>query len=262
MSRVALRILGCACVVPAVLLGQAGTALAAADQGPARPEPPAAAAHPLSLDLTASGGLGFARERPELPWRRVPDARASAAYLGTPGFVFELHALYQSYYRSYRTPGLLGSGLPETSPEYKETRIDLGGFIGWDPLHTWQDRRSARAGFVVIVGELDLDQFANPIAPIVGFEPGGGARAYVRLLGPLELRGGGVCQWVTNLSPHASTVRFARGRPVGTWRYDLKAVLGLFRGGDLEAGYTGESFAFEFESTQAHSFVIGGTLHV
>ena len=218
---------------------------------------------PPSLHLVARGGLAWARERPEVPWRQVSEGRAELTYLGTPGLVLGFRGLYQSYSRSYATPeplGPLGPLAAVPPAEYRETRVDVGAFVGWDPLRMWADQRARRAGFIMLVTALDFEQFDNALAPLVGFEPGGGARAFVRVAGPFTLRAGGVCQWVTNLSPHASSQRVVRGRPVGAVRYDAQAALSLWHRAEVELGYAGESF--EFESTQTHSLLLGVSLDV
>jgi hypothetical protein len=229
------------------------------DRGPAaetRPTPT-----PPSVHLAPVAWLGWAREQPDMPWRRVSGVSAELTDVHTPGLVLGVHGLYQSSFRTYTPVATFGS-VPALPAAEQETRIDAGVFVGWDPLHTWADQRTRRAGFVMLVTALDLDQFMSHLSPLVGFEPGAGARAFVRVLGPLSVRAGGTCQWVTNLSPRASTARLARGRPLGTLRYDAKAVLALTHFAELELGYAGESFAFEFESTQIHSLVLGAALDV
>jgi len=258
MPSAAPRISLIACLASGIALLSAAPAGASPDQGPA-PKSTSASAYP-SVHLGASAGVGWARERPEAPWRQVSDVRAEATSLGTPGLVLGLHGLYQSYSRSYATPMASASAAQATPARYEERRLDVGAFVGWDPLHSWADQRARRAGFVMLVTALDLEQYDNELAPLLGLEPGGGVRAFVRVVGPLTLRAGGACQWVMNLSPHASTARLTRGRPRGTLRYDAQAVMALTRFAAVDLGYAGESFAFEFESTQTHSLLLGVSL--
>jgi hypothetical protein len=233
---------------------------AAPDTGTAPDAPPSKAMPVARLD--AAGGVGWARDASDVQWRAITEARAELCYLGTPGMVLGLRGLYQASERSYATTGPVNLSAGGTRVVERERRVDVGAWLGWDPLHTWPDPSSHRAGFTLLVMAVDFDQQMNRLAPIVGLEPGAGLRSYVRVAGPLILRAGGTYQWVTNFSPPASSERVVRGGPLGTLRYDASLGVALWRMATLEARYDGESFAFLHDNTLTHAVLFGMTWDV
>jgi hypothetical protein len=237
------------------------TANAAPDAGTTQAAPAAPQAVPVAR-VDAAGGVGWARDASAAEWRALTEARAELGYFGTRGMVLGLRGLYQASERSYVTTGPVNLSAGGTRVVERERRVDVGAWLGWDPLHTWPDPRNHRAGFTLVVMALDLDQQMNRLAPIVGFEPGGGLKSYVHVAGPLVLRAGGTYQWVTNFSPPASSARVVRGMPLGTLRYDAALGVELFRVATLEARYAGESFTFLHDSTLTHAVLAGIVLDV
>jgi hypothetical protein len=134
--------------------------------------------------------------------------------------------------------------------------VAFGATVGWDPLRCWT-APNARAGFVLVVMALDVDQFMNRVAPIVGVEPGAGGRARVRIAGPVTLSAGGTYQWIVNFSSRASDARVLRAHPLGSLRYDAKLAIAFTRFATLDARYAGEALNFWHESTLAHSLLLG-----
>jgi hypothetical protein len=220
------------------------TGLAAPDTSEPAPRGEVAVPTVPTVRLDAAGGVGWATRSVDSTWRRMSEARAEVSYLKSEGASFALRGLYQDGERSY-TPTL--PAVPALGPlpvVDRERRLAVGLSVGWDPLRTFAVPSRRRAGFMLVVLALDVDQFMNRVAPLVGFEPGAGARAYVRLLGPLTLSAGGTYQWVTNFSTHAATVRLARGRPFGTVRYDARLGFAPSQRSVLDLRYAGEAFEF------------------
>jgi hypothetical protein len=212
-----------------------------------------------TVRLEAAGGVGWAQRSLDLQWRRMSEARAKISYVKAAGAVLELHGLYQDGERSYTptSPVLPAWGaLPIVE---RERRLDVGIAVGWDPLHSWAVPSRRRAGLMLVVMALDVDQFMNRVAPLVGFEPGGGVRAYARVAGPLALSAGGTYQWVTNFSGQVATNRVARGRPFGTLRYDVRLGFGVTPRTVLDLRYAGEAFEFEYERLLTHSLLFGAS---
>jgi hypothetical protein len=187
----------------------------------------------------------------------MSEVRGEVSYVKTEGATFGLHGLYQDGERSYTPTAPAVPALGSLPIVERERRLAIGGSVGWDPLHTWAAPSRHRAGFVLLVMKLDVDQLMNRVAPLVGVEPGAGFRSYVRLTGPVTLSGGGSYQWVTNFSARAATERVARGIPYGTLRYDARLGLALGRQTVLDLRYAGERFEFAHESTVVHSLLFG-----
>ena len=242
--------LGLACVLGPRVAG------AAPDEGKTATPDSAGLAAPPSVRLEAAGGVGWVRGASDAQWQPLNEARAEASYLGSPGLVLGVHGLYQAGERSFVLTAPLAGGTGDTRLLESERRVAFGATVGWDPLRCWTapDRR---AGFVLVVMALDVDQFMNRVAPIVGFEPGAGARGRVRIAGPVTLSAGGTYQWITNFSGRVSDERVIRARPLGTLRYDAKLAVAFTRFATLDARYAGESINFWHESTLAHSFLFG-----
>ena len=249
-TRVIPALLGLGCVLGA------GVAFAAPDAGKTAAADSAKPAVPPLLRLEAAGGVGWVRGASDLSWQALNEARAEVSYLGSPGLVLGVHGLYQSGERSFVLTAPLAGGSGETRLFESERRVAFGTTVGWDPLRCWV-APDQRAGFVLVVMALDVDQFMNRVAPIVGFEPGAGARARVRVAGPVTLSAGGTYQWITNFSSRASDLRVIRARPLGTLRYDAKLAVAFTRFATVDARYVGESINFVYESTLAHSLLLG-----
>jgi hypothetical protein len=189
----------------------------------------------------------------------MTEARAEVSYVKLEGAVLTLRGLYQDGERSYTPTSPVLPALGALPIVERERRLDVGIAVGWDPLRSWAVPSRRRAGVMLVVMALDLDQFMNRVAPLVGFEPGGGARAYVRLVGPLTLSAGGTYQWVTNFSGQVATDRMARGRPFGTLRYDVRLGLGVTPRTVLDLRYSGEAFEFEHDRILTHSLLFGAS---
>jgi hypothetical protein len=218
--------------------------------------------HPAFARFEAAGGVGWAHDDAEVGWRRFNQARGEVSYLDTPGLVLGLHGLYEDAERSFVATAPVDLSAGTTRVVARERRVDVGLSVGWDPMKCWPDPRQRRAGVMLEVMKLDLDQFMNRFAPLIGFEPGAGLRGYVRMVGPLTASAGGSYQWVTNFSDDAVTLRAVRGRPLGALRYDVKLALRLVRFGTLDARYAGESFEYMHDRTRTHALLLGATLDV
>jgi hypothetical protein len=241
-------------VTAALGVALASTAAAAPDEvGPA----PRDTDSVPTVRLDAAGGVGWAHRSSDLQWRRMTEARAEVGYVKTQGAVLTLHGLYQDGERSYTPTSPVLPALGALPIVERERRWDVGIAVGWDPLHSWAVPSRRRAGIMLVVMALDLDQFMNRLAPLVGFEPGGGVRGYVRVAGPFTLSAGGTYQWVTNFSGQVATDRVARGRPFGTLRYDARLGFGLTPRTVLDLRYAGEAFEFEHERLLIHSLLLG-----
>ncbi len=210
-----------------------------------------------TVRLDAAGGVGWANRSAEAKWRRMSEARAEVTYVKSEGALFAVRGLYQDGERSYTPTWPAAPALGALPVVERERRLALGISVGWDPLRTFAVPSRQRAGFMLVVMALDVDQFMNRVAPLVGFEPGAGARAYARLFGPLTLSAGGTYQWVTDFSARAATARVARGRPFGTLRYDARLGFAPNQRSVLELRYAGEAFEFEYERLLTHSLLLG-----
>jgi len=238
-----------------------GARVAGAEPDRAPEKTPGAPAPAPKLRLEAAAGVGWVRGNSDAAAQTLNEARGEASYLGIEGLVLGVHGLYQVGDRSFALTAPLPTQAGATRVVEREQRLVLGTTVGWDPLHSWA-AQSRRAGLLLVVMALDVDQFMNRVAPVVGFEPGAGARAYARLFGPVTLHAGGSYQWITNFSSRASDERVVRARPLGTLRYDAALALTLVRFATLEARYAGESIDFMHEHTLSHSFLFGVRLDV
>jgi len=237
-------------------------ARAAAAQADEAPEKKGAAATPApKFRLEAAGGVGWVRGTWDAQAQSLNEARGEASYFGFEGLVLGVHGLYQVGERSFAMTAPLSMQAGANRVFEREQRLVLGTTVGWDPLHSWVVP-GQRAGLLLIPMVLDVDQFINRVAPVVGFEPGAGARGYVRLVGPVTLKAGGTYQWITNFSSRASDQRVVRARPIGTLRYDAALAVSLARFGTLEARYAGEAINFMHERTLGHSLLFGVSFDV
>lgn len=212
--------------------------------------------------LEAAGGVGWVRGTWDTQSQSLNEVRGEASYLGFDALVLGVHGLYQVGERSFAMTAPFSTQAGATRVLEREQRVVLGTTFGWDPLRSWAVPSRRRAGFLLIPMALDVDQFINRVAPVVGFEPGAGARGYVRLVGPVTLKAGGTYQWITNFSSRASDARVVRARPLGTLRYDAALAFTLARFATLEARYAGEAINFMHERTLGHSFLFGVSFDV
>jgi hypothetical protein len=250
-----------ACVSACVALGLgAPVAAAEPDRGAEQPAKEAAGA-PVTpkVRLEAAGGVGWVRGTWDVASQPLNEARVEASYLGLEGVVLGAQGLYQDGERSFALTAPFPSSGGTTRLVERERRLAFGVSFGWDPLRTWVEPSRHRAGFLLVPMRLDVDQFMNRVSPIVAFEPGAGVRGYVRLAGPVTLRGGGSYQWMTNFSARSADVRVVRARPIGTLRYDAGVGVALTRFLLFDARYAGERIDFMHERTQGHSVLLGVT---
>lgn len=246
--------------VSAVLALARPVAAAEPDRGAEKPAPEAKGVTPTpKVRLEAAGGAGWVRGTWDAATQSLNEARAEASYLGVDAVVLGAQGLYQDGERSFALTAPFPSSDGATRVVERERRVTFGASFGWDPLRTWAAPREHRAGFLVVAMRLDVDQFMNRLAPIVGFEPGAGVRGYARLVGPVTLRGGGTYQWITNFSGRVADARVVRARPIGTLRYDLGVGFALGRFLTFDARYAGERIDFMHERTLGHSLLLGVT---
>lgn len=257
ISRRSKSIIACAATFAVLALGAPARA-AEADRAPDKPAHDAkGAASTHQVRLEAAGGVGWVRGTWDAAAQQLNEARAEASYVGIDAVVLGAQGLYQDGERSFALTAPFPSSTEANRLVEREQRVAFGASFGWDPLRTWAAPREHRAGFLLVAMRLDVDQFMNRVAPIVGFEPGAGVRGYARIAGPVMLRGGGTYQWITNFSGRAADARVVRARPIGTLRFDAGLGVALGRFLMLEGRYAGERIDFMHERTLGHSLLLG-----